>query len=152
MTARRRLVLQAILYEFFAIVLVGPILSLLFGEPMGASLGLAALLSTIALAWSYAFNSLFEAWESRQRNRQRTPFRRLLHGLGFEGGLVLLFMPVMAAWLSVPLGVALLTNLGLLVFFLVYAIVFTWAFDKVLGPPASARARGPGAGPLEWRP
>lgn len=138
MSPRRRLVLQAILYEFFAIVLVGPVLSFFFGEPMGASLGLAAVLSTIALAWSYAFNSMFEAWESRQQDRRRTPFRRFLHGLGFEGGLVLLFVPVMAGWLDISLGMALLTNLGLLAFFFVYAIGFTWAFDKVFGLPASA--------------
>jgi uncharacterized membrane protein len=32
--------------------------------------------------------------------------------------------------------------LGLLVFFFVYAIAFTWAFDRVFGLPASALGRG----------
>ena len=31
-------------------------------------------------------------------------------------------------------------TLGILAFFFVYAIVFTWAFDKVFGLPQSARA------------
>lgn len=138
MPPRRRLVLQAILYEFFAIVLVGPLLSLLFGEPLGSSLGLAAVLSTIALFWGYAFNALFEAWESRQASRKRTPARRVLHGIGFEGGLVVLFVPVMAGWLALSPLAALLTNLGMLAFYFVYAIAFTWTFDKVFGLPASA--------------
>jgi uncharacterized membrane protein len=64
--------------------------------------------------------------------------RRLIHGTGFEGGLVFLLVPVMAWWLGTSLWVAFITNLGLMVFFFVYAIGFTWAFDKVFGLPSSA--------------
>ena len=101
-------------------------------------LALAIVLSTIALAWNYVFNGLFEAWESRQAVKGRSFRRRLAHGIGFEGGLVFLLVPVMAYWLETTLLKALLADLGILAFFFVYAIVFTWAFDKVFGLPQSA--------------
>jgi uncharacterized membrane protein len=138
MSPKRRLALQAVLYELFAIVLVGPVLSVLFGQSIGSSLSLAAVLSTIALLWNYVFNMIFELWESRQESKDRTLGRRLLHGIGFEGGLVVLLVPVMAWWLETTLLTAFATNLGLLAFFFFYAILFTWAFDRIFGLPASA--------------
>lgn len=138
MSPKTRLVVQAVLYEVFAIALVGPLLSLVFGQSMSSSIGLAVVLSTIALLWNFFFNMLFEAWERRQVSKERTPVRRLLHGAGFEGGLVVLLLPVMAWWLDTSLLTALVTNLGLLAFFFFYAIGFTWAFDKLFGLPESA--------------
>lgn len=137
-TVRR--VVQAILYELFAIAFVGPAMSLMFGQSVGSTLALAFVMSTIALAWNYVFNGLFEAWESRQAVKGRSFKRRLAHGIGFEGGLVFLLVPVMAYWLETTLLKAFIADLGILAFFFVYAIVFTWAFDKVFGLPQSARA------------
>ena len=138
MSPRNRRVLQAILYEVFAIAFVGPVLSFAFDKPATSTLGLAFVLSSIALAWNYVFNAMFERWESRQSVRGRSFLRRLAHGIGFEGGLVVLLVPVMAYWLEISFFNAFLANLGLLAFFFVYAIAFTWAFDRVFGLPASA--------------
>jgi uncharacterized membrane protein len=44
----------------------------------------------------------------------------------------------MAWWLDVSWWTALLLDLGLLLFFLVYTFVFTWAFDRLFGLPAAA--------------
>jgi uncharacterized membrane protein len=142
-TARR--VLQAVLYEVIAIAGVGPVLSLAFDKPQASTFGLAVVLSTIALAWSYAFNWVFERWESRQSVRGRSFARRLAHGAGFEGGLVVILLPVMSSWLDISMAAAFMANLALLVFFFLYAIAFTWAFDRVFGLPASAAKRDPEA-------
>lgn len=139
MGPRRRRVVQAVLYEVGAILFAGPVLAWAFDEPMASSLALAAVLSSIALAWNYVFNGLFERWESRQADRRRTLARRVMHGAGFEFGLVLMLVPVMAWWLHTSWLQAFVANLGLMVFFFVYAVAFTWAFDLVFGPPASAR-------------
>ena len=96
------------------------------------------MLSTIALTWNYAFNWIFERWESGQIVRGRSFRRRLAHGAGFEGGLVVFLIPVMSLWLDISPTAAFVANLGLLAFFLVYAAAFTWAFDRVFGLPASA--------------
>lgn len=133
-----RRVLQAVLYEIIAIAVVGPALSFAFDQPQASTFGLAVVLSTIALTWNYLFNWMFERWESRQVVRGRSFARRLAHGAGFEGGLVVILIPVMSWWLGISPLAAFVTNLGLLVFFFFYAIVFTWAFDRVFGLPASA--------------
>jgi uncharacterized membrane protein len=138
MSPTRRRVLQAVLYEVIAIAVVGPALSFAFAKPQASTFGLAVVLSTIALTWNYAFNWVFERWESRQVKRGRSFARRLAHGVGFEGGLAVLLVPVMSLWLDISPARAFVANLGLLAFFFVYAVVFTWAFDRVFGLPASA--------------
>jgi len=141
MSPRNRRILQAVLYEVFAIAFVGPVLSLAFDKPAASTIGLAFVLSSIALVWNYVFNSIFERWESRQSVKGRSFLRRLAHGTGFEGGLVFLLVPVMSFWLDISLLDAFFANLGLLAFFFFYAIGFTWAFDRVFGLPQSAAKR-----------
>ena len=136
-TTRR--VVQAALYESIAIAVVTPVLAVVFSHPRGSAFVLSAVMSTIALAWNYVFNSLFERWEARQVVKGRSPARRIAHGVGFEGGLALILLPVMAYWLNVTLLEALLADLGLLAFFFCYTVGFTWAFDKVFGLPQSAQ-------------
>ncbi len=138
MTPRTRRVLQAVLYEVFAIAFVGPVLSFAFDKPATSTVGLAFVLSSIALGWNYVFNTIFERWEARQSTRGRSPARRFVHGIGFEGGLVVILIPVMALWLDISPLKAFLANLGLLAFFFFYAIAFTWTFDRVFGLPESA--------------
>lgn len=132
--------LQACLYEVFAIAFVGPVLGLLFDKPQASTLALAVVLSAIALCWNYVFNAGFEWWESRQTVKGRGLARRLAHGVGFEGGLTVILVPVMAFWLNTSFLTAFVANLGLLLFFFVYAVAFTWTFDKVFGLPNSALA------------
>ncbi len=67
--------------------------------------------------------------------------RRLAHGIGFEGGLVTMLVPFMAYWLNVSLLEAFFAELGLLLMFFIYAVAFTWRFDKILGLSACAISR-----------
>ena len=138
MTPRTRRVVQALLYEVFAIAFVGPVLGLLFDKPFATTMALAVVLSAMALCWNYVFNAGFEWWESRQTVKGRSLARRMVHGAGFEGGLTVLLVPVMAWWLDTTFLNAFLANAGLLLYFFAYAIAFTWAFDKVFGLPQSA--------------
>lgn len=94
--------LQALLYEVFAIAVVGPVLAYAFGKPVTSTLGLAFVLSSIALAWNYVFNALFERWESGRSVRGRSLARRVAHGTGFEEGLAVMLVPVMAFWNDHP--------------------------------------------------
>jgi uncharacterized membrane protein len=139
MSPTTRRVFQAVLYEAIAIAAVGPALGVLFSEPVGSTVGLAVCMSTVALAWNYVFNGWFEKWEAKQVVRGRSLLRRLAHGAGFEGGLLLMLVPIMAWWLQVTLLTAFVADLGILAFFFVYAVVFTWAFDRIFGLPQSAR-------------
>jgi uncharacterized membrane protein len=104
----------------------------------GSSGGMAVGSSVIAVVWNLVFNHFFERWELRQPVRGRSPARRVAHAIGFEGGLLLWLVPFIAWWLGVSLWQALLLDVGLLVFFLIYTFVFTWVFDRLFGLPASA--------------
>ncbi len=137
LTPNQRRVLQAVLYEVVATALVTPLLWWLFGRSLVSTLALTVALSAIALAFNFGFNALFEAWERRQPSGQRTWQRRAAHGIGFEIGLGLVVIPIMAWWLNIGLWQALLADIGIMLFFLVYTVVFTWFFDRVFGPPES---------------
>jgi uncharacterized membrane protein len=144
MQGTSRKILQAVLYEAGGVLFVAPALALIYGQGMGYSTLLSLVISAVALAWNMLFNGLFEWWERRQRDRQRNWRRRLLHSLGFEGGLTLILTPVIAAWLGIGLWLALVTNLGLFAFFFLYSLVFQWLFDRVFDVPLSAQS-GSGA-------
>lgn len=101
--------------------------------------GIAAVLaSATAVAWNLVYNTLFEAWEARQVRRGRSLLRRIVHAIGFEGGLVLAIVPMFAWALRTSLVDAFLLDIGLVVFFVVYSFAFNWAFDLVFGLPKAA--------------
>jgi uncharacterized membrane protein len=133
-----RRVLQAVLYETIAIGFVGPALAYWFYRSSTTAISLAIFMSAIALGWSYVFNRSFERWEARQTRKGRSILRRVVHSIGFEGGLVVILVPVMAWWLETSLLAAFLADLGVLAFFFLYSFAFTWSFDKLFGLPASA--------------
>lgn len=126
------------LYEAIAILAASVGLAAMSGRGLMHAGGLAVATSAVAVVWNLVFNSLFEAWEARQARRGRSLLRRIAHAIGFEGGLVTFLVPLIAWWLEVSLRQALLMDLGLVVFFLIYTFVFNWAFDRVFGLPASA--------------
>ena len=136
---RTRRIVQAVLYETLAVGFVAPVLSLVYGQAPLSALGLTLTMSLIALAWNYGFNAVFERWEAGQTVKGRSWRRRVAHGTLFEGGLALILVPVMALWLDVSMWEAFVADIGILLFFLVYTVVFTWVFDRVFGLPSAAR-------------
>jgi uncharacterized membrane protein len=91
------------------------------------------------MLWNLCWNSLFEYWEARRADRTRTLFRRALHAIGFEAGLLGMLVPLFAWSLQIALLDALALNVGLVVFFLVYTFTFNLLFDKIFGLPLSAQ-------------
>ena len=134
----KRRVVYITLYEAIAIVAASIGLAAMSGQGLGHSGALAVIASVIAVVWNLAFNALFERWEAKQSVRGRSVWRRVAHAIGFEGGLVMFLVPTFAWWLDISLMQALVMDLGLVIFFLVYTFVFNWAFDATFGLPASA--------------
>ncbi len=133
----KRRVVYVGLYELVAIVLSAILLKLISHADAANSLGIAVVASAIAILWNLAFNYGFELWEKHRKYQGRSLGIRVLHAVGFEGGLVVFLVPVLAWWLEVSFIEALLLDLGLLVFFLFYTFAFNWAFDAVFGLPAA---------------
>ena len=144
MQGLRRRIVHTLVFELLAITLVTLAFMGLVKADGQQSLGLAAICSLVAMAWNMAYNGLFERWEARQTRRGRSLLRRAVHATGFEGGLVLLLVPVMAWWLQIGLWEALVLDIGLSVFFLFYAFAFNWGFDHLFGLPGRPVLAGPG--------
>ena len=132
-----RRVVYAVVFELLAILFTTVILAAL-GNGGGPSLAVAVVSSTVALLWNIVFNSVFETLERRLGVTGRPWWVRVAHAVGFEGGLIVFLVPAVALILGIALGEAFLIEAGLLVFFLVYAAVYAYAFDSVFGLPDSA--------------
>lgn len=126
------------LYEVVAVALAGWGLMLMSGQSLLDSGTLAIATSSVAVVWNLVFNTYFERWEARQATTGRSVKRRVLHAVSFEVGLVAMLVPLIAWWLGVSLWQALVMDMALVVFFLIYTFAFNWAFDEVFGLPASA--------------
>ncbi|MEG0141870.1 MAG: PACE efflux transporter [Comamonas sp.] len=136
--AKRRIIYVS-LYEAIAIA-VSSLIFIAIGQKASDSGVMAVAASVIAICWNLSFNHLFEKWEASQTVKGRSVLRRVVHAIGFEGGLALVLIPLMAWWFNITLWEAAVMEAGLLVFFMVYTFVFNWAFDRLFGLPASAQA------------
>ena len=139
MSPTRRKIVYAFSFETLGTLVASLYLWLVSEASPASSLALSVLTATVALSWSFVFNTVFEAWEARQPVRGRSLKRRTAHALLFEGGLVLICIPVMAWWLEVGYVQALVYEAGLIALFIGYTYLFTWGFDRIFGLPASAR-------------
>lgn len=125
-------------YETIAIVCTTGFL-LLLGNDVGHSLPFAVVSSVVALVWNFTWNTIFEKMEKSFGWKGRTVPIRILHAIGFEGGLAAILVPILAWWMGVSLFEAFLTEFGLLAFFLFYTYIFNLSFDKIFGLPQSAQ-------------
>ena len=135
----KRRILYVGLYETIAII-VSSLIFMAIGQKASDSGVMAVAASVIAICWNLTFNHLFEKWESRQSVKGRSVLRRVVHAVGFEGGIAAMLIPLMAWWFDISLWEAAVMEAGLLVFFMVYTFAFNWAFDRLFGLPASAQA------------
>ena len=134
-----RRIVYAVLYEGLSLLFTIVVLGLILGHGGGESTVTAVLLSTVATAWNYAWNTIFERAERRFGWTGRGLALRVVHAIGYEGGVLVFTIPLVAFMLRVSLAEAFVIESGMLVFFLIFTFVYSWAFDKTLGLPESAR-------------
>ena len=121
-------VFQALGFEGLALLICTPLLMWVTGRPaleMGAvTLGI----SLLALSWNVIFNSLFDRLKTRLQ-LVNGGWTRVLHALLFEGGLILMAVPMIAALMKISLLEAFILDIGVLLFFLPYTYVYHWGYD-----------------------
>ena len=131
----KRRIVYVIIFEIIAIISSTFVLMKLSGGDAAESLPVAVMVSLAAVIWNFLYNTAFEAWERRKQVTKRTLWIRSIHALGFEGGLVLICLPIYMIWYDVGLIKAFMLEAALLLFFLVYTFVFTLGFDKIFTLP-----------------
>lgn len=125
----KRRIIHACLYEFILMVLIILSLTFVFHESF-TKMGLLSLLMAVtSVIWNMIFNYFFEKMEHRY-HLERTFYIRIFHALGFEGGLMLATIPMVAVAMQIDLWQAFLVDLTLTLAILVYTFVFQYCYDK----------------------
>lgn len=131
---------QAVSFEVIGLIIVISF-GVLVLDFSPADIGLlGAIGTTIATVWNYIYNLLFDhALLKRRGSPKKSVKLRIVHAFGFELGLLIVFLPIVAAVLKVNLLEALVIDLGFMAFYLVYTFVFTWAYETIfpIGEPVS---------------
>lgn len=133
MTANKSIterIFQAIGFECLAILICTPLLAWIMQKPLLDMGAVTVLIAVLALAWNVLFNGLFDR-ALKRLNLGHNAWTRVIHALLFEGGLIVMGVPLIAWWLSVSLWQAFLLDIGVLLFFLPYTYVYHWGYDVV---------------------
>ncbi|RON53116.1 multidrug/biocide efflux PACE transporter [Pseudomonas frederiksbergensis] len=133
MTANKSIterIFQAIGFELLAVLICTPLLAWVMDKPM-LEMGVATVaIAALALGWNVVFNGFFDRL-LKHYAIVRNAWVRVVHALLFEGGLIVMGVPLIAWWLSISLWQAFLLDIGVLLFFLPYTYVYHWGYDVV---------------------
>lgn len=127
--SKRRWV-HALSYEVILLVIIALVLSYMFEMPMQVTGGLGIAMAVISVLWNMLFNHYFEKFEAKHQ-LHRTIKIRILHAIGFEGGLMLATIPMVAYALEKSLMQAILIDLLMTLSILLYTFIFQYCYDHV---------------------
>jgi len=125
---------QIVLFEIGGLVLITPPFAWASGVSLRDSVGMLALIALIAAIWNGSYNTAFDWIEGRLTGRtaDRRPWSmRALHAAGFEGGLLIMTLPVVMAWTGMDWLTALVADIALAVAYVVYAFLFNLTYDRL---------------------
>lgn len=127
---------HALCFEILGLLIVTPLGVLVFDMPL-EHLGVVTVGSaTLAMLWTYVYNWGFDqAMQRLTGGTQKTVPLRVLHAVLFELGLLLVLLPFIAWWLEISLWQALVMDMAFAAFYMVYAFVFNWGYDRVFPLP-----------------
>ncbi len=127
---------HAVSFELIGLALITPLGAWAFGLPM-VEVGVVGVASaTVATIWNYLYNLGFDhAMQRFTGGTQKRFAHRIAHAVLFEAGLVAVLMPLIAWYLGIGLLQAFLMDVSFSIFYLVYAFVFNWLYDRLFPLP-----------------
>jgi len=128
---------HALMFEAVALAIFIPGSAVVFDQPLNhmGVIGIAS--ATIATLWNFVFNMAFDRVMLYVRGSvQKTMAIRVAHTFLFEAGLVVMLIPMIAWYLRIGLWAALLMDLAIVTFYLLYGFLFNIVYD-LLFPIAS---------------
>ncbi|MGQ8776338.1 multidrug/biocide efflux PACE transporter [Serratia sp. NA_112.1] len=123
-------IVHAVGFEVIAVMLCAPLGAWLLNRSMVQVGALAVMLSTVAMVWNMVYNTVFDRLWPVGRVARNLKVRGV-HALGFEGGFVLIGVPIAAWMLSISFVQAFMLELGFFLFFLPYTMFYNWAYDTL---------------------
>ena len=136
MRSTRDRIRHAISFEVIGLALITPIGAFVFDMP-AEHIGVVGIVSaTIATGWNYLYNLGFDHLMRRLTGGTlKTPAIRIAHSILFEAGLLIVLLPFIAWYLGVTLMHALAMDVSFALFYVVYAFVFNWGYDRLFPLP-----------------
>jgi uncharacterized membrane protein len=127
---------HAVSFELLGLAIITPIGAWAFAMPM-ADIGVIGIgAATLATGWNYIYNLGFDHVLQRSTGTTlKTVPMRIIHAVLFEAGLLTVLMPFIAWYLDISLWQAFVMDLSLSLFYLVYAFVFNWSYDRLFPLP-----------------
>jgi uncharacterized membrane protein len=136
MRSTRDRIRHAISFELIALLIVTPAGALLFEKPISDIGVIAVGGATIATGWNYLYNLGFDHLMRRLTgSTQKSTAIRVGHAILFELGLLVVLLPFVAWYLQISLWDALIMDVAFALFYVVYAFVFNWGYDRVFPLP-----------------
>lgn len=128
---------HTLMFEIIGLLTCTPLAAWLLDRELLMIGTMSLAISLTAMVCNYIFNLAFDHVLLRlgRSLRHRPPKLRALHAVLFETFLLLFTVPMVAWWLDMGIWQAFVTDLGFVFFFLVYAYVFNWAYDRVFPIP-----------------
>jgi len=122
-------IIHATGFEVIAILLFTPLMAWVLKTEVATTGALTVMMSLLAMLWNMVYNGLIDRYRTTERQHWR--FRvRLLHGVAFEAGLVVICLPLAVWMLDLTLLQAFFMELAFFVFILPYTVLYNWGFDK----------------------
>lgn len=130
MLISKRRIVHALSYEIILLAIIAIALSFIFDMPMEVTGKLGIAMAVTSVIWNMLFNHFFEKFEAK-RKLKRTIGVRILHATGFEGGLMLATIPMVAYALNMSIWQAVLLDFSMTMCILVYTFIFQWCYDAI---------------------
>lgn len=127
---------HAIGFELIGLILVVIGLNQILGAD-ASHLGVMGLaFSIVATLWNYIYNIWFDkALLTLTGSVQKSIKIRVIHAIMFEAGLLIVTIPFIMWWMEMGFVEAIIMDLGLVVFYLIYAFVYNLAYDRLFPVP-----------------
>ncbi|WMY72308.1 multidrug/biocide efflux PACE transporter [Buttiauxella selenatireducens] len=122
-------IVHAVGFEVIAIAICAPVAAWIMDKPLFQMGALSIMLSTVAMVWNMIYNAGFDKFFPVGQKR-RVPLR-VAHAVGFEGGFILIGLPIAAWMLDITLLQAFMVEIGFFLFFLPYSVVYNWGYDAL---------------------
>ena len=130
MLISKRRIVHALSYEIILLVIIALALSFIFEMPLEVTGVLGIFMAVTSVIWNMVFNHYFEKFEAKHQLK-RTVRVRILHAIGFEGGLMLATIPMVAYAMNMSLWQANVLDFSLTLCILVYTFIFQWCYDLI---------------------
>ena len=130
MLISKRRIIHALSYEIILLVIIAVALSFIFHMPLEVTGVLGIAMAVTSVIWNMVFNHFFEKFEAK-RKLKRTIGVRVLHAIGFEGGLMLATIPMVAYAMHMSIWQAIVLDFSLTMCILVYTFIFQWCYDML---------------------